>query len=262
MIIDTHAHLYLKNFEEDRAEVVKRAKEMGISAVYLPNIDSTSVDDMLAMCEEFPGYAWPMMGLHPCSVKENYLDELKICRDYLEKMSFTAVGEIGIDLYWDKSLVDQQMEAFKTQIQWAEEFELPFVIHSRDSLDVTIQMVTELQKGQLTGVFHCFTGDLEQAKKIADLGFYMGIGGVVTFKNAGVAEVVRDIPLDQLVLETDSPYLSPVPYRGKRNESSYLDFIIQKIADIKHTEREEVIQRTTENAHRLFKVYSGQEKRQ
>ena len=255
MIIDTHAHLYANAFDEDREKMVQRAKDTKVSRIYLPNIDSTSVASMHQMEKEYPGYCFAMMGLHPCSVKENYINELEMCRSFLEKRPYVAIGEIGIDLYWDKTFQKEQELAFRTQIEWAVEYNIPFVIHSRDSLDITIDIVSEMQKGQLSGIFHCFTGTLAQANRIIDIGFFMGIGGVVTFKNAGVAEVVKDIPLANLVLETDAPYLSPVPFRGKRNESAYLDFIIDKIAITKNLSREEVAVGTTLNALAIYEKH-------
>jgi TatD DNase family protein len=252
MIIDTHAHLYVDAFDSDRKEMIQRAKEANVSSIYLPNIDSGSIDQMHQMENDYPGYCFAMMGLHPCSVKDNYVEELNICKTFLEERPYVSIGEIGIDLYWDKSFQKEQERAFRTQIEWADQYEIPFVIHSRDSLDLTIEIVSEMQQGRLRGIFHCFTGTIEQAEKIIDVGFFMGVGGVITFKNSGVAEVIKDVSLKHLVLETDSPYLSPAPYRGKRNESAFLEFIVDKIAYVKGLDTEKVISQTTKNAKFIF----------
>ena len=195
-----------------------------------------------------------MMGVHPCSVKENFEDELKIARDFLKKRRFIAIGEIGLDFYWDKTFTEEQYAAFHQQIEWALEFDLPIVIHSRNSTDECISVVKEHQKGNLKGVFHCFSGDTDQAKKIIDLGFFMGIGGVVTFKNAGLDKVMENINLEHIVLETDAPYLAPVPFRGKRNEPSYLKYVVEKLAVIKNVSIDEIAQITTANAEKLFEL--------
>jgi TatD DNase family protein len=254
MIIDSHAHVYLPDFKDDLDDIVHRAMEVGVHKVFLPNIDSTTIDSMLHLETAYPGYFYPMMGLHPCSVKENYKNELLIVEQWLQKRMFAAVGEIGMDLYWDKSFRKQQLEVFEYQIDLALTYQLPVVIHSRESLDLNIQVISKYQNGNLRGVFHCFTGDLEQAARIADLGFYMGIGGVITFKNSGLADVVSSIPIKNIVIETDAPYLTPVPYRGKRNEPGYLPLVLQKIAECKCLEVQEVEIEIFRNTAQLFGV--------
>ena len=252
MLIDTHAHLYLDQFDEDRDEMLQRARNNGIKKFFLPNIDSSTIDIMLAMEEKYPGACFAMMGLHPCSVKNNYKEELAIVEKWLNKRPFVAVGEIGTDLYWDKTFIEEQKDAFRIQANWAKELGIPIVIHCRDSMDLTIDLVQQEQDGRLRGIFHCFGGSPEQANKIIDLGFYMGIGGVLTFKKSGLDETVQHISLNHLVLETDSPYLAPTPFRGKRNESAYIHQIGEKLASIKETTIEEVARITSENAEKIF----------
>jgi TatD DNase family protein len=251
-IIDTHTHLYLEEFKNDITDVIKRAKEIGITKFYLPNIDSTSINDMLLLEKQFPDECIPMMGLHPCSVNEQYKSELKLVEDWLAKRSFAAVGEIGLDYYWDQTFIKEQKEAYSLQIEWALQYNLPIVIHSRNSLQDCIDIVKKHQNGKLKGIFHCFGGTIDEAKQIIDLGFLMGIGGVVTYKNAGLAELLKHISTLNLVLETDAPYLTPVPFRGKRNEPAYLIHVIEKIAEAKGISIDEVITATTANAQKLF----------
>jgi TatD DNase family protein len=251
-LIDTHAHLYLKQFEEDRTEVLQRAFDKGIDRIYLPNIDSSSIDDMLDLEKKYPQNCFAMMGLHPCSVKADFEEELGIVESWLEKRAFAAVGEIGIDLYWDKTYVEQQKEAFLRQIEWAKKIGLPIVIHSREATDVIIDLLKEVYDEQLRGIFHCFTGTVEQARAITDMGFLLGIGGVLTFKNAGLDKTIQEVDLQHLVLETDAPYLTPAPYRGKRNESSYVMYVAEKLADIKGEKLEKIADITTQNALRVF----------
>ena len=255
-LIDTHCHLYVSDFEPDRDIVLKRAEAQGIAQIYLPAIDSSELDNLLALEKAYPGRCIAMMGLHPCSVKENFEEELGLVKDQLSKRKFAAVGEIGLDFYWDLTFVDQQYDAFRRQVSWASDLDLPVVIHSRNSLDECIGIIQDFQKGNLKGIFHCFGGSLDQARQIMDLGFYMGIGGVITYKNAGLAEVVRDVPLTSLVLETDAPYLTPVPFRGKRNEPDYLKYIVQKLSEVKGVSVEEVASVTTANAQNIFN-YQG-----
>lgn len=255
-IIDTHCHLYLEEFRPDLSEVIKRAEAEGVTKFLMPAIDSSETENLLATEKRFKGQCIPMMGLHPCSVKENYQVELRMIEDWLEKRSFAAVGEIGLDYYWDLSFKDQQWEVFDKQVQLAIKHQLPIVIHSRNSLDDCISLVRRY-KGQLTGIYHCFSGSIEQARAIMDLGFYMGIGGVVTYKNSGLAEVVKEIPMEYIVLETDAPYLTPVPFRGKRNESSYLKYVVQKLADVKGISVGEVGRKTTANAEKIFKIWES-----
>ncbi len=250
--IDTHAHLYAKQFDNDREEMLQRAMRSGVQRFYLPNIDSGSIEGMLKLEAAHPDHCFAMMGLHPCSVKENYKEELAIVKSWLDKRSFCAVGEIGIDLYWDKTFFEQQKEAFRTQIGWAKELDLPIVIHARDSLEEILEIVTEEKDERLRGIFHCFGGSVEQADRIRELGFLMGIGGVLTFKKSGLDQVLKEVPLESLVMETDAPYLAPVPYRGKRNESGYIPDIGAKLAEAKGCSMEEVCKATTKNALKLF----------
>ncbi len=251
-LIDTHSHIYTSEFDTDRPQMLERAEKEGVSKIFLPAIDSSSHGQMLRLEEENPGRCFSMMGIHPCSVKENYKEELQIARQFLEKRPFKAVGEIGLDFYWDKTFTDQQYASFHEQIEWALEFELPIVIHSRNSTDECIEVVASHQQGKLRGIFHCFSGDVVQARKAVDLGFYLGIGGVVTFKNSGLDKVVEQMGLEHLVLETDAPYLAPVPFRGKRNEPSYLKYVVEKISAIKNVSVEDVAAVTTANAEKLF----------
>ncbi len=250
--IDTHTHLYVDQFDEDRKEVVEKALGLGVNQLYLPNIDSRSIQGMMAMEEEWPDHCFPMMGLHPCSVGASFHEELEIVRSWLEQRPFCAVGEIGLDFYWDKTFVQEQEEAFLTQVAWAKEFELPIVIHSRDSIDRNIELLQEVGTDGLSGIFHCFTGTVAQGEAILELGFLLGIGGVVTFKNAGLDRVLGTIGPEHIVLETDSPYLAPTPFRGKRNESAYLIRIAEKLATLFDLPLEEISSITTENARSVF----------
>ncbi|MDB4505779.1 MAG: TatD family hydrolase [Saprospiraceae bacterium] len=252
MLVDTHTHIYLDQFDDDRAEMMQRAKDNGVEKFYLPNIDSSSIDAMLNLEKLHPGTCVAMMGLHPCSVKENYKEELAIVKSWLDKRVFCAIGEIGIDLHWDTSTFEIQKEAFRTQIKWAKELDVPVVIHSRKSTKEVIDVLREEKDDRLRGIFHCFGGSVEEAKSIIDLGFYLGIGGVVTFKKAGLDKTMEDVPLENVVLETDSPYLSPSPYRGKRNESGYVKLVAEKLAAIKNRTLEEVAEITSKNALDIF----------
>lgn len=252
MFIDTHTHLYLPEFDADRDEMIVRATKAGIEKFFLPNIDSTSVNSLHALSEKYPGKCFPMMGLHPCSVKENYKEELSIAHQLLQKKKYYAVGEIGLDLYWDKTHFNQQVEAFETQIQWALDFKLPIVIHCRDAFDEIYNTLLKF-KALPKGIFHCFTGTIEQAEKVIALGnFKLGIGGVVTFKNSGLDKTLEKIDVSHMVLETDSPYLTPVPYRGQRNESAYLAIIARRVAEIKNCNLGLVSEITTKNAEEIF----------
>jgi len=251
-LIDTHAHLYVEQFDKDRSEVLERAKKNGVNRVYLPNIDSSSIKAMLDLERKFPDRCFAMMGLHPCSVKDDYEEELAVVKQWLDKRSFAAVGEIGIDLYWDTSFFEQQKDAFLRQIEWAKELDLPIVIHSREATDVIIELLQGVNDDKLRGIFHCFTGAVEQARAITDMGFLLGIGGVLTFKNSGLDKTIAEVDLSHLVLETDAPYLAPVPFRGKRNESSYILHIAEKLAKIKKEDMENIARITTQNALDLF----------
>lgn len=250
--IDTHTHLYDEQFDDDRAATIQKAIDNGVNKMYLPNCDSTTINSMMQLAKDYPTNCFPMMGLHPCYVKENYQEELAIVADYLSKEKFYAVGEIGLDYYWDTTFKEQQIEAFSLQIDWALKYDLPIVIHSRESLQDCIDIVKSKQDGKLKGIFHCFGGSKYEAEQIIDLGFYLGIGGVVTFKNSKLPEVLKNVDLKHLVLETDAPYLSPTPYRGKRNESSYIPLIAEKLADIHETDISNVAMITTENALAIF----------
>lgn len=252
-MIDTHTHLYSEEFDEDRKEAIQRGIDKGITAFYLPAIDSESHEKMLQLESEYPEYIFSMMGLHPCYVKpESWENELNLVKKYLDERSFPAIGEIGIDLYWDKTTLDIQVKAFEQQIDWAIEKDLPIVIHTRSSFDETFEVLERKKHPKLRGIFHCFSGDLQQAQRAIDLNFILGIGGVVTFKNGKIDQFLGEIPLDKIVLETDSPYLAPVPFRGKRNESSYLDLVVGKLVDIYGLDFAEIDRMTTENANRMF----------
>lgn len=252
-MIDSHAHIYDEAFTSDLDDVISSAKQVGVHKIYMPGIDSTVLDAMFAMENAYPGYCIPMMGLHPCYVKANFEAELQIVENWLAKRKFAAIGEIGLDYYWDKTFVHEQKLAFEKQIQWALDYQLPIAIHTRNAMGETIEMVKPFAQKGLKGVFHCFSGSNESAKEIIKMGFYLGIGGVLTYKNAGVAEAITDISLEHLLLETDAPYLPPVPYRGKRNEPQFMLEVAQKIADIKQVDIQLVIEKTTENCERLFK---------
>lgn len=251
-LIDTHAHLYAEEFDADRTEMVQRALDAGLSRMYLPNIDSTSIEGMLALEAQFPGQCLAMMGLHPCYVKENYQEELAVVKSWLEKRSFPAIGEIGIDLYWDKTFVREQEEAFLTQVEWAKQYDLPIVIHSRESMEMILDLLQPVRHERLRGIFHCFTGTVQQAEAAIELGFLLGIGGVLTFKKSGLDVVLSEVDLQHLVLETDAPYLAPTPFRGKRNESSYLLKVAEKLAEVKGMSLNEVADITTQNALQLL----------
>jgi TatD DNase family protein len=252
MFIDTHTHLYLEDFDKDIDAVIKRATDAGIEKFFLPNIDSTSVEVMHDLCKKYPKQCFPMMGLHPCSVKENYQEELSAAYTLLQTNKYYAVGEIGIDLYWDKTHLQQQIDAFEKQIQWALDLDLPIVIHCRDAFDEIYNVLLKTKKLP-KGIFHCFSGNAEQAQKIIDLGgFKLGIGGVVTFRNSGLDKALEHVDLKHIVLETDAPYLTPTPYRGQRNESSYIRIIANRIAEIKNCNVGLVAEITTKNAIEIF----------
>lgn len=252
MLVDTHTHLYAAQFDEDRTEMMQRAFDAGVERCYLPNIDSSSIESMLELEKQYPKHCFAMMGLHPCSVKENVEEELSIVKNWLDKRSFCAIGEIGIDLYWDKTFFEQQKVAFKQQIAWAKELDLPIVIHSRASTWEVIAILQEEQDEKLRGIFHCFGGSVEEANAIIDLGFYLGIGGILTFKKSGLADTLKAIDLEHLVLETDSPYLAPTPHRGKRNESAYVKLVAEKLASVKNTSLAEIAEVTKANATKIF----------
>lgn len=254
MLIDTHSHIYSEDFIVDIDEVVKRSYENDIRKIVLPNIDSSSVKKMLDLVDNYPQICYPLMGLHPTSVNEDYQEELQLVEYWLAKRKFYGVGEIGIDLYWEAAFLEEQVKAFRYQINLAKKYKLPVVIHVRDSFNETYKVLKEENTDELTGIFHSFTGSVEQANQIIDLGFKLGIGGIVTFKNSGLDKVLENIDPSHMVLETDSPYLTPAPNRGKRNESAYLIYIARKIAEIHNTTVGEIAKVTTENATRLFGI--------
>ena len=254
MITDTHTHLYSEQFDQDRDAMIQRAKNTGVQRFFIPAIDSSYTERMFSLEKKYPSDVFLMMGLHPTSVKENYESELLHVKEWIDKKSFVAIGEIGIDLYWDKTYIKEQKKAFQTQIKWAKEKKLPIVIHCRNAFDEIFDIL-ELEKGpDLYGIFHCFTGTLQQAEKAISYNMKLGIGGVVTFKNGKIDTFLNQIPLQHIVLETDAPYLSPTPFRGKRNESSYIKFVIEKLASIYELPSSEIINITTENSKEVFGI--------
>jgi len=253
-LVDTHCHLYSRQFSNDINAVMERASAAGVQKFYLPAIDSGVITDILAFEERYKDRSFAMMGLHPCSVKEDYKEELRMALEWLERRSFVAVGEIGLDFYWDKTFTAQQYDAFETQMQWALQRNMPIVIHARNAMEETIKTVKPFADKGLRGIFHCFSGSHADALQIIGMGFLLGIGGVVTYKNSGLAEAIQSIDMQHIVLETDAPYLAPVPYRGKRNESSYLQYIAQKLAEIKNISVEEVAEITAANAEKIFGI--------
>ncbi len=254
MITDTHTHLYSEQFDEDRQEMMQRAKDAGVSRFFIPAIDASHTDSMMKLENEFPNDVFLMMGLHPSSVKENYLEELAHVREWIDKKAFYAIGEIGIDLFWDKTFLVQQQAAFKTQIKWAKEKKLPIVIHCRDAFDEVFEILEIEKSDDLRGVFHCFTGTLEQAKQAISYNMKLGIGGVATFKNGKINKFLNEINIKHIVLETDAPYLAPSPFRGKRNESSYITNVIDKLVEIYGISFQEIAEITTQNSKEVFGI--------
>ena len=254
MVIDTHTHLYLKEFAADIDDVINRAKNLKINNFFLPAIDSSYTESMIALKNAYPDIMHLMAGLHPCSVKDNYLDELSHVKNVLKNHAIVAIGEIGIDLYWDKSTLNIQKKAFASQIRLAKDLNLPIVIHCRNAFDEIFEVLEKEKSENLRGIFHCFSGNYEQALKAISFNMKLGIGGVVTFKNGKIDKFLKEIPLDNLVLETDSPYLAPPPFRGKRNESSYLSIIIDKLTEVYEIPAEKIIEITSTNAIELFKI--------
>jgi len=250
--IDTHAHVYAEELTTSIDIVIENSIKAGISKIIMPAIDSTTLEAMLKVEAQFPAHCIAMMGLHPCYVKENYKEELKLVEDWIGKRKFIAIGEIGLDFYWDKTFAKEQQFVFETQMQWAIDLQLPIAIHTRNAMGETIEAVKPYAKKGLRGVFHCFSGSQESAEQIIGMGFHLGLGGVLTYKNAGVAEAVKDIPMEYLVLETDAPYLAPVPYRGKTNEPAYMLEVAKKLAEIKSLPLHEIAAITTSNAEKLF----------
>jgi TatD DNase family protein len=254
-MIETHAHLYDEAFDQDRPEMIQRALEAGVQQIWMPNCDASTTEPMLALAKQYPKVCLPMIGLHPTYVKENFEQELYLVENWLQKPAdFIAIGEIGLDLYWDKTFVEQQKHAFLAQCDLALKHGLWIDIHSRNAFWEVVELIEKVGDSRLTGIFHCFTGTLDEAQKAIELGFKLGIGGVATFKNGGLDKVLPNIDLTQVVLETDSPYLAPVPHRGKRNETSYLALIAQRVADLMGVPVEKVIQQTTANARQLVPV--------
>ena len=251
-IIDSHIHLYLEEFSNDREKLIKNAENENIKKFLLPNIDLNSIEKMLSLCEKHPKKCYPMIGLHPCYVDKNFVKNLNTLENYFNTIKFIAVGEIGIDLHWDKTYINEQKKAFKTQISWAKKYHLPIVIHCRNSFEEIYEILKEESDENLRGVLHCFGGSADQAKKIIDLNFFLGIGGVVTFKNGKLSEFLNQIPIEKIVLETDSPYLAPVPYRGKRNESYYIEIVAKKVSEIYDTDIDYVSEVTDKNALDIF----------
>ncbi|HEY1025004.1 MAG TPA: TatD family hydrolase [Sphingobacteriaceae bacterium] len=261
ILTDTHTHLYYETDPVRQGELVKRCLDNGVSRLFLPNVNVASIPLVMDLTSRFPQNCFPMLGLHPCDVKaypeegvKYYKDELGIIKDAIPGHRIYAIGEIGIDLYWDKTTLAIQQEAFQIQIRWAKELGLPIVIHSRESFDEVYEILLQEKDDRLRGIFHCFTGSADQARKIADLGFYLGIGGVITYKNSGLDKTVAELSPDHIVLETDSPYLTPVPYRGKPNESSYLLYVAQKVADVFQMPLAKVADITTKNSQQVFGI--------
>ena len=254
-LIDTHTHLYVAEFKEDIEAVIQRAHQEGVEKFFLPAIDSTETEAMLALEKKYPNTIFAMTGLHPCSVKEDYKEELSKIEKQLEQRQFAAIGETGLDFYWDKTFTEQQYESLHTQAKWAIKYDRPLVLHTRNAMQETIDVINSYKGQNLRGIFHCFSGNVDNAKDIINMGFYLGIGGVLTYKNSGLDKVIEEIDLEKIVLETDAPYLSPVPFRGKRNEPSYLKHIAEKLAGIKQISIEEVARITTKNAERIFFPY-------
>lgn len=251
--IDTHTHLFSDEYNNEKEEIVLRALGAGVSRCYLPNIDKESFTAMEALEKKFPEHIYGMAGLHPSSVNENYKEELDFIDLQLSKRTFAGIGETGLDFYWNTTFRDRQIESLHRHIEWALQYHLPIILHTREATDTTIEVIEPYVSKGLTGIFHCFSGDHSQAEKIISMGFYLGIGGVLTFKNSGLDKVIANIPIEHIVLETDSPYLAPVPFRGKRNESSYLPYIAQKLADVQQIPLVEVGAITTANARIIFK---------
>jgi len=253
-LIDTHTHLYLEEFEKDAQQVIDRAVKNDVKYLIIPNIDSTTIEPVLKLCNNNKSICFPTIGLHPGSVKQNYQSELDTIKNWLKKENFIAIGEVGIDLYWDKTFFKEQLEAFKYQLLLAKDYDLPVIIHSRNSLTEIIQILNDEKFSGIKAVFHCFPGSVEQAEILVNKGFKLGIGGVVTYKNSGMAKVVKEFGLDNIIFETDAPYLPPVPYRGQRNESAYIKDIANFIAELLHCDISKVADITTKNAMELFRI--------
>jgi TatD DNase family protein len=252
MFVDSHSHIYSEEFSSDRNEVIARALKAGVKRIVLPNIDSSTIKPMLSLADSEPGLFIPLLGLHPTSVKDDFHKELEIMEYWLNKRDFSGIGEIGIDLYWDKTFINEQIEVFRIQIGWAKKRRIPVVIHMRDSFQEILNVILQEKEESLSGVFHSFTGTTEQAQQVIELGFKIGIGGIVTYKNSGLDKIVQEIKIQDIILETDSPWLAPVPHRGHRNESAYITSVAEKIAFLHQISVEEVARITTKNAQQLF----------
>ncbi|WP_158840577.1 TatD family hydrolase [Polaribacter sp. L3A8] len=254
MITDTHTHLYSSQYNEDQPAMIQRAKDAGVTRFFIPAIDASYTDKMLQLEKEYPKDVFLMMGLHPTSVAENYLEELAHVKEWLDKKKFYAVGEIGMDLFWDKSFLKEQQNAFRTQIQWAKEKKMPINIHCRDAFNEVFEVLESEKSDDLRGIFHCFTGNLDQAKQAISYNMKLGIGGVATFKNGKIDKFLHKIDLKHIVLETDAPYLAPTPYRGKRNESAYITNVVDKLVDIYGLSFDEIAAITTQNSKDVFGI--------
>jgi TatD DNase family protein len=250
--IDSHVHIYSKKYDDDRDDVIRRSVENGVGRLYMPNIDEESIDAMLEAELKYPDICIPMMGLHPCDVKKDFEKALYTMEAWIDKREFAGIGETGLDLYWDKTFFEQQKEALRIQIQWAKQKKWPIILHCRESMDETIEVIKEEKTADLKGIFHCFSGTLEQAKEIIDLGFLLGIGGVATYKNGGLDKILNELGLEHVVLETDGPYLAPVPHRGKRNSPEYIPIIAERVGDLTQSDLEKVSKATLENSIRIF----------
>lgn len=250
-LVDTHAHIYDESFEEDFKAIINRAHSNRVKKIFIPNVDQETIPKLVSLCKNIEG-VYGMMGVHPCSIKENYKEELAIAKSWLEKESFVAVGEIGLDLYWDKNFYKEQVDALKTQFHWSLEHNLPVNIHCREAFNEIMEVIELPEFKEVRGIFHCFSGNAEQAKRLVDLGYYLGIGGVLTFKNSGLDKAIENIDLSNIVLETDAPYLAPTPFRGKRNEPSYILNIAEKLAEIKGVDLYTVAQKTSENSEKIY----------
>lgn len=254
ILVDTHTHLYLKHFDKDRQKVIQNAIDKGVHYMLIPNIDSHTIEAMISICNHFPNNCFPMIGLHPTDVKLNYESELERIKDWLKKRKFIAIGEIGIDLYWDNTFILEQEYCFKQQVNLAKKYKLPLVIHSRNSMKEILAILKKIGSTELRGVFHCFSGNLYEAYETIEMGYYIGIGGGITFKNSKLIDIVKKIELENILLETDAPFLSPEPFRSTRNESAYIYHIAEKVAEIKNINIKKVAEITTQNAKELFKL--------
>ncbi|MGV3585529.1 MAG: TatD family hydrolase [Adhaeribacter sp.] len=255
--IDSHAHIYSEQFKPDRDETIRKATEAGVAQILMPNVDHTSIDVMLQTEADHPAVCLAMMGLHPCSVQKHFEKELYTVENWLNQRKFIAIGETGIDLYWDKTFLPQQQEALQIQVDWAKKHNIPIVLHTREAFNEVYEIIERSQDGNLQGVFHCFSGTAEEAQKVIKTGFYLGIGGVATFKNGGLDKVLPEVPLEYLMLETDCPYLAPVPHRGKRNEPAYLPLVAKRVAEIKNVPLAELVEACTANTKKLFNLQHG-----